>query len=321
MAGRLGGFLRRVLPWLVAIGLMGLLVQRAGSAAIGDAFARADVFYLIVTTLLCTAVNFSLDAYSLSRAISWFNAPLRFTQLAPVKASAYLVGILNYNVASGGIALWIARRCQVPFLEAMSTMLFVNAVDALLLTGMMALGIPVLREPVGAAVATISVVVAVGFVAQYVFWRVGDRIPGLARIWGWPIFASFRKAHLAEYAKLGVMRLAFLAVFIANYWFAVRAFQLEIPLRQIVAAVPVISFVGIVPVTVAGLGTVQAATIYLFQEFASEASLLALSLGVTVVMTVLRALLGLPFFATVSGELLRGADESGTGSRESGARS
>ena len=74
-----------------------------------------------------------------------------------------------------------------------------------------------------------------------------------------------------------------------------------------------ISFVGVVPVTVAGLGTVQAATIYLFNEFAPEAALLALSLAVTAVMTVLRALLGLPFFASVSGELLRRPDDPSAG--------
>ncbi len=303
-------YARRVLPWLVAVALMTLLVKRIGGEAIADAFARADVLYLILATLGCTAVNFSLDAYSLSRAISWFNAPMTFKQLAPVKASAYLVGILNYNVASGGIALWIARRCRVPFLEAVSTMLFVNVVDALLLIGLMAIGIPVLREPVGTAVQTIAVVAVVGFAAQYAFWLYGERIALVSRLWAWPIFASFRKARLGAYAKLALMRLAFLAVFIGNYWFAVQAFQLEIPARQIVAAVPVISFVGVVPVTVAGLGTVQAATIYLFSEFAPEAALLALSLAVTAVMTVLRALLGLPFFASVSGELLQRPDEA-----------
>ncbi len=302
-------YARRALPWLVALALMTLLVDRIGGEAIADAFAQADVTYLILATLGCTVVNFSLDAYSLSRAISWFNAPITFAQLAPVKASAYLVGIVNYNVASGGIALWVARRCRVPFLEAASTMLFVNVVDALLLTGLMTLGIPVLREPVGTAVQTIAVVAVLGFVAQYAFWQYGDRIAPLSRIWGWPIFASFRKARLPTYCKLALMRLAFLLVFIGNYWFAVQAFHLEIPAQQIIAAVPVISFVGVVPVTVAGLGTVQAATIYLFVEFAPEASLLALSLAVTAVMTVLRALLGLPFFASVSGELLHRPDD------------
>jgi uncharacterized membrane protein YbhN (UPF0104 family) len=307
-AGRVGSVVRRVAPWLVAIGLLGLLVRRIGGEEILRAFAAADVGYLLLATLVCTAINFSLDAYSLSRAISWFNAPMPFTRLVPVKASAYLVGILNYNVASGGIALWIARRCRVPFLEAVSTMLFVNAVDALLLIGLMAAGLPVLREPVAAAVFTIAAVAVPGFVAQYAFWLYGERLPVLGRLWGWPIFASFRRARLSLYAKLAAMRLAFLLVFIANYWFAVQAFHLDIPPLQIIAAVPVISFVGIVPVTVMGLGTVQAATIYLFADYASEASLLALSLAVTAVMTALRALLGLPFFAGVSQELLRPRD-------------
>ncbi len=302
--------IRRVLPWLVAFGLMVLLVQRIGAEAIADAFSRANVPYLLVGTLFCTVANFTIDAFSLSRCVSWFNAPMTFARLAPVKASAYLVGILNYNVASGGIAFWIARRSGVPLLEAVSTMLFVNIVDALLLVGLMAAGLPVLREPLATAVLTIAVVVSVGFVAQYLFWRHGEGLPVIGRFWGWPIFASFRQARLSHYAALAAMRLCFLAVFIGNYWLAVEAFHLDIPLLQVIAAVPVISFVGVVPITVAGLGTVQAATIYLFQEFAPKADLLALSLAVTAVMTALRALLGLPFFATVSHELMARPDET-----------
>lgn len=305
VAGRLGAVARRTLPWLVAIGLMTLLVRRVGGDEIVRAFARADVVFLLLATLLCTAFNFALDAYSLSRAVSWFNAPLSFRRLAPVKASAYLVGIVNYNVASGGIALWLSRSCRVPFLEAASTVLFVNAVDALLLIGLMAAGIPVLREPVATAALTIAALAVPGFIAQYAFWRRGGELPLLGRIWGWPIFASFRRARLSHYGRLAAMRLAFLAVFIANYWFAVRAFGLDIPALQVIAAVPVISFVGIVPVTVMGLGTVQAATIFLFADYAPEAALMALSLAVTAAMTALRALLGLPFFASVSRELLR----------------
>ncbi len=301
--------LRRVLPWMVAAVLMAVLVQRTGGQAIADAFARANMPYLLAATLLCTIVNFTIDAYSLSRCISWFNAPISFSRLAPVKAAAYLVGILNYNVASGGIALWVARRCRVAFLEAASTMFFVNAVDALLLICLMAAGIPVLRPEIAAAVETISLVTVVGFIGQLLFWRYGSDLPVLGRLWSWPVFASFRKADLSHYARLAIMRLAFLAVFIGNYWLAVQAFQLDIPLLHVVAAVPVISFVGIVPITVAGLGTVQAATIYLFRDFAPEAALFALSLAVTAVMTALRALLGLPFFASVSGELLEGSSD------------
>lgn len=305
LAGRLAAGARRSAPWLVAIGLLALLVRRVGGEEILRGFAQADVGYLLLATLVCTALNFALDAYSLSRAVTWFNAPLTFRRLAPVKASAYLVGIVNYNVASGGIALWLARRCRVPFLEAVSTVLFVNAVDALLLVGLMAAGIPVLREPVATAALTIAAVAVPGFAAQYAFWRYGEHLPVLRRLWGWPIFACFRRARLSHYARLAAMRFAFLAVFIANYWFAVRAFGLDIPPLQVIAAVPVISFVGIVPVTVMGLGTVQAATIFLFADYAAEASLMALSLAVTAAMTAMRALLGLPFFASVSGELMQ----------------
>jgi len=44
-----------------------------------------------------------------------------------------------------------------------------------------------------------------------------------------------------------------------------RAFGIEVPFLKVLAYVPVIAFIGIVPVTVAGLGTVQAATVFFVQ--------------------------------------------------------
>src|SRR5690606_36032107 len=61
--GRVRMIARRIVPWLVAVGLMTLLVRRVGGEEIMRAFAQADVGYLLLWTLICTALNFSLDAY------------------------------------------------------------------------------------------------------------------------------------------------------------------------------------------------------------------------------------------------------------------
>ena len=59
---------------------------------------------------------------------------------------------------------------------------------------------------------------------------------------------------------------------------ALAFFGIEIPLVRLVTFLPVVFLVGALPITVAHLGTSQAAWIFFFSDYAPEADLLAYSL-------------------------------------------
>jgi hypothetical protein len=107
-----------------------------------------------------------------------------------------------------------------------------------------------------------------------------------------------------------MIRCPFVFLFILNHWLALRVFGIEIPLLNVLVYVPIITFIGVVPITVAGLGTVQAATVYLFNPYASEARILAFSLLLTLAISSVRALMGLTVFRRVSAEIIGGKKES-----------
>lgn len=298
--------IRRLLPWLVAAGILSILIRRAGGAPLREAVRDADLVWLLGATVVCTLGMFALDAVALARAISWFNCPISARDIAPVKAAAYLLNIINYNAGSGAIAVWLARHRQVPFLEAASAVLFVNIVDALVLVAFMAIGLPAFAPPLRAGVVTIVGVTAVLFVGNLLYWRAGFDFLILGRLRHWPIFKSFRAASFAHYLRLAAIRVPFDLLFIANHWAGLRAFGIDVPAIKILAYVPVISFIGVVPITVSGLGTVQAAVVFLFSPYGTEARLLAFSLVLTLALSGVRALLGVPVFRRVSEDIFRG---------------
>ena len=297
---------RRVLPWIVALGILSVLLRRAGGPALRDAVREANLGLLIGATIVCTIGMFLLYALSLSRVVSWFNCPTSAREIAPVKAAAYLINIINYNAGSGAIALWLARHKGIPFFESAASVLFINVVDALVLVGFMAVAWPALEPPIASAVAAIVGVTALVFAATLLYWRQGANFLVLGRVRGWPIFKSFREARLSHYARLAAIRAPFDLLFILNHWFGLIAFGIDVPVIQVLAFIPVISFIGIVPITVAGLGTVQAATVFLFLPYAPEARILAFSLVLTVALNGIRALLGVPVFQRVSEDVVRG---------------
>lgn len=305
----LGHHARRILPWLIAFGILALLVRHAGVASLRTALAEADLRLLLVSTLLCTLPMYLLDVLSLSRVITWFNRSVTFREIAPVKAAIYLINIVNYNAGSGAVALWLRRRKGVPFLEGAASVLFINVVDAAVLVAFMAAGLPVLSPPIDRGVAVLVAGAGVALAGHFLYWRGGIDFLVLGRLRGWPIFRSFRLAPFGRYLALAALRVPFDLLFILNFWLALRAFGIDVPFLKTLAFVPVILFIAVLPITVSGLGTVQAATVYLFAPYAPEAKILTFSLAFTVALSGVRALLGVPVFRRVSEEVLAAKPE------------
>ena len=68
---------------------------------------------------------FGIDTLVVSRALNWFITDIRYRDILPVRASAYIVSLFNEQVGKGGMAWYLHRRHQVPGWEVGSVMLFI----------------------------------------------------------------------------------------------------------------------------------------------------------------------------------------------------
>ena len=84
------------------------------------------------------------------------------------------------------------------------------------------------------------------------------------------------------------------------------ALGLSIPIWSILAYIPIVIAITLIPVTVSGLGTREVAIFYLFANFATPEQLAGLALLLTFVEFILPSLIGcffLPsFLSAISGE-------------------
>jgi len=78
-------------------------------------------------------------------------------------------------------------------------------------------------------------------------------------------------------------------------WLCYRAFNTEVPLTYVFAALPMAIFTGLLPVTLSGMGTRDSAVIYLFQNYAAYEVNLAIGILYAIFGYWLLALLGVPF--------------------------
>ena len=88
----------------------------------------------------------------------------------------------------------------------------------------------------------------------------------------WAILRTFRIAPLARYAQTVALRAPMFFASLVIHYLAAPAFGIHIPFVQMVAFLPVIFMIGALPITVAHLGTTQAAWIVLLRRLRATPS-------------------------------------------------
>jgi glycosyltransferase 2 family protein len=80
-----------------------------------------------------------------------------------------------------------------------------------------------------------------------------------------------------------------------------KALGQEIPIIYCVAVVPIVIFVGFIPITIGGMGTRDAAFIYLFSEYASSSASITVAMFFSLFRYWILALIGIPFLKYLLG--------------------
>ena len=313
---------KRILPWVVSLGLLAYLALTNDLTQAWDAFQQVPLFQFFLVALVGTAIGFLYDTFCLTLLLRRFNAPVTFREMLPLKGASYLLNIINYNAAMGGMALYLKRVRKVSFLESASSMLFMSVIDVLLLAAVIGGGLllsgdmldrvlaPESREYLGWVVAVLGLML----VGCWIYWNAGFDFFVLGKLRSWRIFLAFREAKLRDYGWLALLRVGMVFLYVFITWLFALLFGVDIPFVTIMVLQPIIIFVGTIPVTVAGLGTVQVVAIAFFGPYATghadpDSLILAMSTAAVSVVVLVRVLIGYLFLGRVSAKLASLSEE------------
>jgi uncharacterized membrane protein YbhN (UPF0104 family) len=287
--------LRAILPWLVAAAVVWFLFRRVPFRAALDAAGDADLPLFAAAAALGVVAWFLLESSAFAYLFSRFNAPLTRREARSLRAVTYLLTPINWNLGTGAIVLHLRRSKGVGALAATSSLLFYGLIDGIVLSGLALLGVRTLAA--SPMVETITRVAA-GFLAVQLACLALFLLP-LPR-WSWRerlramgVFRSHALATWRDVAVLLGIRGLYFAGFVLFFWAGTRAFAVAVPLSHLAAVVPAILLLGGLPLTPAGLGTQQAAMLYFFGAFGSEAQILAYGFAFPVALIAARLPLGL----------------------------
>ena len=312
----------RIVAGAITAAILILIARRVPLAPLLAAFRTADYVTFLALMAPNTLFYFCWDTLVLTTVIRWFHADVSYREILPVRAASYVVGFFNTNAGRGAVAAYLWRRLDAPFLELSSTVIFLVLTEYTQLVIWAMLGLFAFRGDLTPGLLAIAGAVALFWIVLFAYTRL-HITP--ARVMQWivapresALFRSFRLATVARYGTVVLLRAPMFLVSLCAHYYAAHAFGIFIPFGKMLTFLPVIFMAAALPVTVAHLGTTQAAWLFFFGQYAPAPRLLAFSLAAHLTFTLTRALLGLAWLPVawrdLTGRLQRGDERVMIGS-------
>jgi hypothetical protein len=299
----------RLLAWAVTAGLLVLLFHKIPFHEVVAA-ARGAAGWTVPAAFFFGFVIYLADSFAIWKTFGWFLAQLSLADVLLVRGATYLLAAINYNVGQGAIVYFVHRVARVPVIRGVATVLLIMGINVLALLFLATFGL----AAAPAVPHALKLIVAVAYAGLAVY--VAAIIAKPRWLASRPLFDVLLGAGLGGHARALLVRLPHIAILFAFQICMLRGFGVAVPILQAIAALPVVFFIAVLPISVQGLGTTQAAMIYFFARYAPgddsarRAAVLAASLVAQGLSLTIQATLGVLCLRSRVGRDLRTAATS-----------
>jgi hypothetical protein len=273
---------------------------------VAETLGRARWGAYLPLMLSYSVFYFLVDSFVVQQAVSWFNVRVPYRDVLPVRATTYILSLINTQLGQGGVALYLHRRHGIPFWAVTGTVVFISFVEVYQLALYSFVGAALGGELGRGAPLTIYGVLA-AYLAFHLWYFSRARAGRLAQL---RILETFRRARPGHYLKLLAYKTPNLLAAVTVHWLALPLFGMHVPFTTLLAFLPLVFFFAALPIAAAHLGPSQAAWVYFFHGHAPEAGLVAYSLAAHLTFMLSNALIGLAFLRRASRELTASAAEA-----------
>ena len=252
------GLAKRVLPWVVTLGCFAFLYTRVAGPAAREGLSVAAYLARVFSQVswpawLALMIPYSLtffliDSLVVWRVINWFNARVSYSDILPVRASTYILSILNEQLGKGAMAVYLNRREGVPGWKLGSSMLFIMICEVYYLCFWANVGAALQWDSlpeVFHALPVVGLALLLAFAVGYLYFR-GRILPAVG-LRDRHLLDAFRQARIHHYLGVFLLRSPALLIGVFIYARALALFGVEVSYLQMLGYLPVIFFGAAVP--------------------------------------------------------------------------
>jgi hypothetical protein len=211
-------------------------------------FANVRWLPWLLMMMVYSSFYFIIDTLVVTRALGWFIKQIKYRDILPIRASAYIISLFSEQIGKGVMAYYLNRRDNVPGWEVASVMLFIMFCEILYLLVWATVGFIVSRSalpPVFGLMPFIALGAAVLFTLWVLYFR-GTILPD-NRLRDKRILHAFKMATLKHYALFFLLRSPALLAAVLVYTIALNLFGVQASLLPLMGYLPIIFFAATVP--------------------------------------------------------------------------
>ena len=264
-AAKARSLLFRAVTWVLAFGCFYLVYNRTEAAAqrenlsaveyLVQFFSEADWVRWLMLMVTYSVLFVLIDTHATWRVIKWFNtSDIKFTNVLPIRASAYILSLVNEQVGKGAMSLYLGRRYDVPIWKALSSMILLGIVEIYQLLMFSAIGVFFYYDLVVEAstmlpltkILTIVYLVAFLYFPFHILYFNGTIFKN-STLRDKPILHSLRAARLLDYLLILLCKAPNLLAAVVVYTLALDLFSVDVGFGQMMAFLPVIFIAAALP--------------------------------------------------------------------------
>jgi len=254
-----------VCTWLLTAGCFYLVWGKINTAAVLEDqevieylltfFGQANWVLWLGIMVPYSVFFFIVDTHATWRVIRWFNvSDIELKAILPIRASAYILSLVNEQVGKGAMSLYLLRRHDVPGWEALSSMIFLGIVEIYQLlifssVGVL-LGFALVQE--ASSVLPLDLILPAVFVSAFLYLPIHvayfrGRVLKKFTLRDRPLFHALRQGTPRHYLLTLLFKAPNLVGAVIVYTVALELFQVDVSFGQMLAFLPVIFLAAALP--------------------------------------------------------------------------
>ncbi|HAJ75010.1 MAG TPA: hypothetical protein DCM64_00995 [Gammaproteobacteria bacterium] len=248
----------RIVLLIVTVACFGYLYYRLNGAAaregmsllgyMTEVFANVNWVPWLILMIGYSLFYFLIDTLVVTKALNWLLADIKYKDILPIRASAYIISIFNEQIGKGAMAYYLNKRDQIPGWEVGSVMLFIMFCEIFYLLIWASIGFAFgggdLPEVFG-----LMPYIAGGAAVFFIIWLLyfnGKLLPN-NKLKDRRLLHAFRLAKPWHYFMFFLLRSPALLAAVVVYTRALNLFGVEASFINLLPYLPVIFFAAAVP--------------------------------------------------------------------------
>lgn len=294
--------LKVMAPWAAAFVILAVEFYNIDRKFFMASLKSAELSIYIPLVIFFIFLWFFIESFNLQMLYRYFGYKLQYKKMLEMRGATFLLMIVNYGLGAGGIAMYMKKYKGIPLLRSTSILFYYMVVESsgisfLAVTGFLLAGE---SSKIPYWVIYLSLYLFLFYILEIVLLKYIPPKGFLKKFISSRLVEPIRESTWMMFLGIFFQRMIYFMTFIIFFYFATRAFHMEIPLLALTALVPIIFFVGNIPITPFGLGTIQAGMLYFFKDYGTEANILAMSIVYSVSLMFFRAIIGLFYLHKVN---------------------